>query len=287
MPGAVADVIAADVIIPVRGAVVVTGQRVQDDLRPVVRALDLPVGVIQVPDSGAVGQDFIKVGIREDTAALGGGGEHLQQPVVIQIGKGIVPVRRVFALVKGPEAAVFLQNTPLFLLRQHGRSARLGRFCFSRSYVDLNRAGRSLKTGGSEIIQPGGHGSRRAVGADKICRKDRRAVHLGKHVDVLAARASDDLHSDRAFRQVCRDLDLLSVRDVKRPDHKECVPVGIPGRDRHMLPVVFAQSEFRLPACCERQHQRQNHDQYDAFVFHKLFSLRKDYLLPCFIRVGL
>ena len=51
--------------------------------------------------------------------------------VVIQIGKGIVPVRRVFALVKGPEAAVFLQNAALFFQGRHIlRCRRLSHFIF-------------------------------------------------------------------------------------------------------------------------------------------------------------
>ena len=109
----------------IRRAVVIAGDRIEDDLRPVVRTLDFHVSVIQVSDPGAVGQDFIKVDVGKDAAALGRGRKHLQQPVVIQIGNGIIPIWSVFALVKGPKTAVRLQNVPLLFDRER----RLGRGC--------------------------------------------------------------------------------------------------------------------------------------------------------------
>ena len=110
------------IIIPLPRRVVVAGQAVQHDLRPVVRPFDLHIRVIKVVNPAAVRAHLVKVDIGEDSAPLGACRDHLQPSVQVQIRKGIKPGRFI-GLTKLPGCAVRFQDLQLFLLGD-GRNRR-------------------------------------------------------------------------------------------------------------------------------------------------------------------
>ena len=144
------------IVISSRCRVIVAGQAVQDDFRPVVRPFDLYIRVIKVVNTAAVRAHLVKVDIGEDSASLGACRHHFQPSVQVQIRKGIKPGRFI-GLTKLPGCAVCFQDLYLGLLgdgrdsrRRLRRILRGGLLCASGAWAAGTQADGEHKDSGED-----------------------------------------------------------------------------------------------------------------------------------------